>query len=49
MMNRTTISEAFKDLTGPRINRTKLHPLINILTISICAIIASCDRFSIYL
>ena len=26
-------------------NRTKKHPLINILTISICAIIAGCDDF----
>lgn len=44
-MSPTTISEAFKDLTDPRMNRTKLHPLINILTISICAIIAGCDDF----
>ena len=44
-MSTTTISEAFKDLTDPRINRTKLHPLINILTITICAIIAGCDDF----
>ena len=41
----TTISKAFDSLTDPRINRTKRHPLINILTISICAIIAGCDDF----
>lgn len=44
-MNPTTISKAFDSLTDPRIDRTKWHPLINILTISICAIIAGCDDF----
>ena len=41
----TTISKAFGSLTDPRIERTKRHPLINILTITICAIIAGCDDF----
>jgi hypothetical protein len=44
-MTPTTISKAFGSLTDPRIDRTKRHPLINILTISICAIIAGCDDF----
>jgi predicted transposase YbfD/YdcC len=44
-MATTTISKAFDSLTDPRIARTKRHPLINILTISICAIIAGCDDF----
>ena len=44
-MNPTTISKAFDSLTDPLIDRTKHHPLINILTISICAIIAGCDDF----
>jgi len=44
-MNPTTISKAFDSLTDPRMDRTKHHPLINILTISICAIIAGCDDF----
>ena len=44
-MDPTTISKAFDSLTEPRIDRTKRHPLINILTISICAIIAGCDDF----
>ncbi|MCP4325275.1 MAG: ISAs1 family transposase [Alteromonadales bacterium] len=39
------ISKAFDSLTAPRINRTKYHPLINIITISICAIIADCFDF----
>ena len=41
----TSISKAFGSLTAPQINRTKRHQLINILTISICAIIAGCDDF----
>ena len=44
-MDPTMISKAFDSLTDPRVDRTKLHPLINILTISICAIIAGCDDF----
>jgi predicted transposase YbfD/YdcC len=44
-MSPTTISKAFSSLTDPRINRTLRHPLINILTISIYAIIAGCDDF----
>ena len=44
-MSPTTISKAFESLTDPRMDRTKRHPLINILTISICAIIAGCDDF----
>lgn len=44
-MSVTTISKAFEHLTDPRIDRTKRHPLINILSIAICAIIAGCDDF----
>ena len=44
-MDPTIISKAFDSLTDPRMDRTKHHPLINILTISICAIIAGCDDF----
>lgn len=44
-MTSTTISKAFATLSDPRMDRTKRHPLINILTISICAIIAGCDDF----
>ncbi len=45
IMSPTTISKAFSSLSDPRMKRTKRHPLINILTISICAIIAGCDDF----
>ena len=41
-MTKTTINKAFCDLTDPRINRRLRHPLVNILTISNCAIICGC-------
>ena len=44
-MDPTIITKAFDSLTDTRIDRTKRHPLINILTISICAIIAGCNDF----
>jgi hypothetical protein len=44
-MKETTISQPFAHLPDPRMNRTKLHPLLNILTISLCAIISRCDDF----
>jgi predicted transposase YbfD/YdcC len=40
-----TIEEHFGDLTDPRIDRTKLHELMNILVIAICAIIAGADNW----
>ncbi|MCJ8320012.1 MAG: transposase family protein [Colwellia sp.] len=45
IITETTISKAFGDLTAPRVQRRIRHPLVNILTISICAIICSCDDF----
>lgn len=44
-MTDTTISKAFGELTDPRIKRNLRHPLVNIITISICAIICGCDDF----
>ena len=35
-----SIEQHFSDMTDPRIDRTKLHKLIDILVIAICAIIA---------
>jgi predicted transposase YbfD/YdcC len=40
-----TIAEHFADLQDPRVNRTKLHPLINILTIALCAVICGADTW----
>jgi hypothetical protein len=34
-----TIQEHFAELTDPRVERTKLHPLLDILVIAICAAI----------
>jgi len=40
-----TIQQHFGDLTDPRIDRTKLHELLNILVIAICAVIAGADNW----
>jgi predicted transposase YbfD/YdcC len=39
------IENHFGDLTDPRIDRTKLHKLIDILVIAICAVIAGADNW----
>jgi hypothetical protein len=44
-MDPTTISNNFSSVTDLRIERAKRHSLINIITITICAIIAGCDDF----
>ncbi len=41
-----TIIDYFKDLKDPRIERTKRHKLIDIITITICAVIAGADGWS---
>ncbi|WP_245737452.1 ISAs1 family transposase [Xenorhabdus japonica] len=45
-MKATTLSNTFGHLTDPRLNRTKQHLLIDILTISICAVICGCESFN---
>ena len=45
-MKETTISRAFSHLTEPRVAASLRHPLINILTIAVCAIISGCDDFN---
>jgi predicted transposase YbfD/YdcC len=40
-----TIENHFGDLTDPRIDRTKLHKLLDILVIAICAVIAGADNW----
>jgi predicted transposase YbfD/YdcC len=40
-----TIEAHFGSLTDPRVERTKLHKLIDILVIAICAAICSCDSW----
>ena len=38
------IEEHFRDVTDPRIERTKLHKLLDIMVIAICAVIAGADN-----
>ena len=40
-----SIAQHFSDLSDPRIDRTKLHKLIDILVIAICAVIAGADNW----
>jgi len=40
-----TITEHFADLEDPRMDRTKLHPLDNILIIALCAAICGADSW----
>lgn len=40
-----TISEHFADLEDPRIDRTKLHQLLDIIIIAICAVICGADTW----
>jgi predicted transposase YbfD/YdcC len=41
----TTIAEHFADLEDPRMDRTKKHPLLNILVIALCAAICGADTW----
>ena len=40
-----SIEQHFGDLTDPRVDRTKLHKLVDILVIALCAIIAGADNW----
>lgn len=40
-----TLATHFGNLTDPRVERTKLHPLFDILVIAICAILAGADNW----
>ncbi len=42
--NRSLLAH-FSDLDDPRVERTKLHPLANILTIAICAVICGAESW----
>jgi predicted transposase YbfD/YdcC len=39
------LDQHFGDLTDPRVERTKLHQLVDILVIAICAVIAGADNW----
>jgi hypothetical protein len=40
-----TIADHFVDLEDPRIERTKHHQLIDIITLSLCAVICGADTW----
>ena len=40
-----SISEHFSQLEDPRIDRNKLHPLLNIIVIAICAVICGAENW----
>ena len=40
-----SISEHFSQLEDPRIERNKLHPLLNILVIAICGVISGAENW----
>ena len=40
-----TLDQHFGDLTDPRVERTKLHQLVDILVIAICAVIGGADNW----
>lgn len=40
-----SLSEHFASLEDPRVERTKLHPLLSIVTIAMCAVIAGADTW----
>ena len=44
-MRTASIVEYFAAVTDPRIERTRLHPLASILTLSLCAVICGADSF----
>jgi len=41
----STLISCFEGLSDPRVERTKLHKLIDIVVMAICAVVAGCDTF----
>ncbi|HID34080.1 MAG TPA: ISAs1 family transposase [Anaerolineae bacterium] len=41
-----SIIDFFSDIPDPRVNRTKHHPLINIITMAICAVLSGADTWT---
>jgi len=40
-----TVADYFTDLSDPRVERTKQHELIDLITIAICAVISGADNW----
>jgi len=45
IINNCSLIYHFSTIKDPRVDRTKRHKLIDILTIAICAIISNADNF----
>jgi len=45
LKQKITISDYFREIQDPRIERTKRHKLIDIITITICAVISGADTY----
>jgi len=45
LKSKTTISEHFSEIKDPRLERTKRHQLIDIITITICAVISGAESW----
>jgi len=45
LRQKLTISDYFGEIQDPRIERTKRHKLIDIVTITICAVISGADTY----
>ncbi len=43
---KTAISEFFSDIEDPRVERKKRHKLIDIVTITICAVISGVEHWT---
>ena len=41
----SSLARHFGDLTDPRIERSRLHDLLDLITISICAVVAGADSW----
>ena len=41
-----SIMDFFSEISDPRVNRTKRHPLINIITMAICAVLSGADAWT---
>ncbi len=40
-----SLVNCFESVTDPRVDRTKLHKLVDIVVMAICAAVAGCDTF----
>ena len=45
MSSATSINQHFQELIDPRVSRTQKHDCLNIITITLCAIICGADNW----